>query len=378
MSRSLKKFPIVGWIAGGLIFIFVFVATAADWIANDAPGNVNELREEVGRLLQIVNDPSQQMSDEARQDARQLRLLLLSLSVNFNEQQIENEDKLLSVLQRLKNYSEASDSSDFKATAEELFSLGESRRHHLLPFFSVGPGMPSPDQRLVLSAPSQKHPFGTDQSGRDVLSRLIHGLQNALFFSLAVVVICLVIGTILGGLMGFYGGWVDLTLSRVMEIIGNFPIFLLQLTFLAYVDPSYTILLFVMCFSGWIPYCRFVRAEFLKLRDQEFVQAARVLGASTPRIFFRHLIPNSLTPVITYIPFDLSSTIIALGALSFIGFGEPIDAPSIGELLRQAQRVFQSAWWLALFPGLCLFLLTLSLTLFGSAMRDHLDPRFKF
>jgi ABC-type dipeptide/oligopeptide/nickel transport system permease subunit len=367
----------MGWFAGFLISVFACIAIFARWIANDAPGSVHDLREEVGVLLKIVNDPEQSLPVEVQQQSRQLRLLLLSLPVNYSADQQDAEDKLIQLSDSLSKAASSTGSLSFQESTERLEELVSSRQDHWLPILSVGPGMPSPDQRVVLASPSAQHWFGTDQSGRDVLARLVHGLQNALFFSLAVVLVCLAIGIVLGGLMGFYGGWVDLLLSRVMEIIGNFPIFLLQLTFLAYVDPSYGILLFVMCFSGWIPYCRFVRAEFLKLREQEFVQAARVLGASKLRIFFRHLIPNSLTPVITFIPFDLSSTIIALGALSFIGFGEPIDSPSIGELLRQAQRVFQSAWWLAFFPGFCLFLLTLSLTLFGSAIRDHLDPRFK-
>lgn len=226
-----------------------------------------------------------------------------------------------------------------------------------------------------LSAPSSTHWFGTDYVGRDVFSRLVYGIRNSLFFSLVAVFICAVTGILIGGFMGFFGGKLDLILSRFMELIGNFPIFLLQLTLLAFFDQGYGILLFVMTLAGWIPYCRFTRAEFLKLRNQEFVQAATASGASKPRIFFRYLIPNSLTPVMIYLPFDLSSTIIVLGALSFLGFGEPINVASIGELLRQAKDHFREAWWIAVFPGACLFLFTLSLALFGSALRDILDPR---
>jgi ABC-type dipeptide/oligopeptide/nickel transport system permease subunit len=182
-------------------------------------------------------------------------------------------------------------------------------------------------------------------------------------------------GVIIGGIMGFFGGAVDLILSRVLEVIGNFPIFLLQLTLLAFFNQSYGILLFVMTVAGWIPYARFTRAEFFRLRNQEFVQAAEALGASRMRIFFRHLLPNSLTPILIYIPFDLSSTIVALGALSFLGFGEPINVASLGELMKQAKDHFQDAWWLAVFPGTTIFMLTLSLTVFGSGVRDALDPR---
>lgn len=230
-------------------------------------------------------------------------------------------------------------------------------------------------ESMPLAAPDSKHLMGTDYVGRDVASRLIHGVRNSLFFSIAVVLVCMALGIIIGGLMGFFGGWIDIVLSRFMEIIANFPIFLLQLTLLAFLPQGYGILLFVMCLAGWIPYCRFIRAEFFKLRHQEFVQAAQVIGASKKRIFFRHLLPNSLTPIIINVPFDLTSTIISLGALSFLGFGEPINVASLGELMKQAKDNFTQAWWLAVFPGGVLFLLTLSFQIFGSAVRDWLDPR---
>jgi len=175
--------------------------------------------------------------------------------------------------------------------------------------------------------------------------------------------------------MGFFGGWIDLILSRFLEVVANFPMFLLQLTILAFLPQSYTILFLVMVLPGWIPYCRFIRAEFFKLRNQEFVQAAQVVGVSSWRLFLKHLFPNSLTPIITYIPFDISMTITALGALSFLGFGEPIHIASLGELLKQAREHFLHAWWLAAYPGGVLFMLTLSLALFGSSLRDVLDPR---
>jgi len=252
-----------------------------------------------------------------------------------------------------------------------------SDSNSIFPIFKMGPETPDIFSAEYFAPPSALHPFGTDYIGRDVLARLIYGLRSALFFAMAVVSICLSVGVILGGIMGFFGGKIDFILSRVMEIIGNYPIFLLQLTLLAFFTQGYGILLFVMILAGWIPYCRFTRAEFLKLRNQEFIQSSQALGASRIRIFFRHLLPNSLTPILSYIPFDMTSTIVVLGALSFLGFGEPIDAPSIGELLKQANNYFRQAWWLAVFPGVTLFALTLSLALFGSSIRDILDPRLQ-
>lgn len=259
--------------------------------------------------------------------------------------------------------------------APVISSKSESKG--VFPILKTGPDTPDIFDADYLAEPSSKHPFGTDYIGRDVLSRLLYGLRNSIFFSIAVVSVCLVLGIILGGLMGFFGGKIDFALSRVMEIIGNYPIFLLQLTLLAFLAQGYGILLFVMVLAGWIPYCRFTRAEFLKLKNLEFTQSSIALGTSKTRIFFRHLLPNSLTPILAYVPFDLTSTIIGLGALSFLGFGEPLDAPSVGELLKQANTYFREAWWLAVFPGSALFILTLSLALFGSSLRDVLDPRYR-
>ncbi|TVQ79281.1 MAG: ABC transporter permease [Bradymonadales bacterium] len=248
--------------------------------------------------------------------------------------------------------------------------------------YPIGPDTPPIAQMLdreppgTMSLDGRQYILGTDHVGRDLFARIVHGIRNSLLFALAVVSICIFLGIVLGGIMGLYGGKVDLILQRFMEIVGNFPIFLLQLTLLAFFERNYWILLFVMILAGWIPYCRFVRAEFLKLRSQDFVQSAYALGASRFRIFRKHLLPNSLTPVITFVPFDLAQVIVVLGALSFLGFGEPIDQASLGELLRQAKDNFRVAWWIAVFPASAIFLLTLSLALFGSSIRDLLDPRY--
>jgi len=249
----------------------------------------------------------------------------------------------------------------------------DSKAKGIFPLIKFGPE--SIQTAEILAAPTTDHLFGTDYVGRDILARIIHGVRNSFFFSMAVVAFSLIVGTLLGGAMGFLGGGFDLILSRLLEVIGNFPIFLLQLTLLAFLPQTYGILFFVMVIVDWIPYCRFARAEFLKLRKQEFVQAAVAVGCSKWRIFFRHLLPNSLTPILTYIPFDMSATITILGALSFLGFGEPINVASLGELMMQAKEHFQEAWWLAVFPAAVLFVLTLSLALFGSALRDIFDPR---
>lgn len=250
----------------------------------------------------------------------------------------------------------------------------EGVQGNLFPLSKFGPDTPPIETSMILASPGD-HPMGTDQVGRDVFALLVHGLKNSIYFSLLVVGFSVIIGILMGGLMGFLGGKFDLIVSRLLELVGNFPIFFLQLTLLAFFDQGYGILFFVMSLAGWIPYARLTRAQVLHLRNQDFIQAAQAIGSSKVRLFFRHLIPNAWTPSVIYIPFDLSSTIVGLGALSFLGFGEPINVPSIGQLLDQAREHFQTAWWLAVFPGVTLFMLTLSLTLFGSSLRDLLDPK---
>ncbi len=249
--------------------------------------------------------------------------------------------------------------------------MGENSWLTLYPY---GPDTPSILTSQIFASPGD-HWLGTDRVGRDVFALILFGIRNSFLFSLAVVSTCAVIGTLLGGLMGMAGGRIDMLLSRFLEIVANFPVFFLQLTLLAFFDRGYGILFFVMIFSGWIPYTRLTRAEFLKIRKQDYIAAAQVLGASKLRIFFRHLLPNGWAPSLIYIPFDFSSTIVSLGALSFLGFGEPINVPSLGELMNQARENFQSAWWIAFFPSITLFLMTLALILFGTSLRDRLDPK---
>lgn len=362
----------------------------APWIANAPPGSANELIDRVSRLIQVSKEIQDQYQVEGiQEDLYQVRRSLLGLPNSFEGPEATSEVLLKQRVDLLIANSKSSSISSEDRFMEQINQLERAlhdRQGSVLPLVKKGPLTPLTEHQEKDRAPSSEYLFGTDQIGRDVFSFVVHGLRNSLFFALIVVFICFATGVILGGLMGYYGGWIDLILQRFQEIIGNFPIFLLQLTIMASLPPNtpgfvqYILLATLICMVGWIPYARFTRAEFLRLRRLDFSVAAEAIGATSMRRFFKHLLPNAMTPNITFIPFDIASTIITLGALSFLGFGEPAGTASLGELLSVAKQSIARVgdlrhWWLALFPSLSLFLLLLSLIQFNFAIRDFADPR---
>ena len=233
------------------------------------------------------------------------------------------------------------------------------------------------DLEHILEAPSSLHWLGTDDQGRDILSRLIWGSRVSLSVGLVAVAIYVAVGILLGGLAGYYGGWVDLALSRAIEIMLCFPTFFLILAVLAFVGPSIYNIMIVLGLTQWTGVARLVRGEFLKLRGQEFVLNARVLGASDARLIFKHLLPNALAPVLVSASFGVASAILTETGLSFLGFGVPPQVPSWGSILAQAQNYMDIAWWLTLVPGFAIFITITAYNLVGEALRDAIDPRLK-
>jgi ABC-type dipeptide/oligopeptide/nickel transport system permease subunit len=223
----------------------------------------------------------------------------------------------------------------------------------------------------------KSHPLGTDDQRRDVLSMMIHATRVSLsvgFFSVAIYV---TLGVVLGALAGYYGGWVDSAIMRVIEIIMCFPTLFLIITILAIVDPSIFWVMGTIAFVGWTTVARLVRAEFLKLRQLDFVQSARALGASRARIIFRHILPNGISPVFVSATFGIAGAILTESSLSFLGIGIPVDQPTWGNVLRAGRQYVETDWWLALWPGVAIFLTVTSFNLFGEALRDSMDPRLK-
>ncbi len=226
------------------------------------------------------------------------------------------------------------------------------------------------------SPPSQNNWLGTDDRGRDILSRLIYGFRYSIGFALVVWFLSYTLGTFLGALMGFVGGRLDLIGQRGVEILETVPFLLLLITLVDLVGGAsfFMLALFMVCFR-WINISYYIRAEFLKLRKREFVDICRVQGARPWRIMFKHIFPNSLTPILTFSPFSLSAAVSLLAILDYLGFGLMPPTPSWGELLLQAEKHFTTAWWLALFPSLALFTTLVILTFIGDGMRNAFDPR---
>jgi peptide/nickel transport system permease protein len=229
----------------------------------------------------------------------------------------------------------------------------------------------------VLQAPGEEHLLGTDDRGRDVLARMIHGTRVALEVGLVAVAIYVTIGTFLGSVSGFFGGAVDLVISRITEVMLTFPTFFFILTIQGML--SKTSILSTMVVIGltrWTDVSRLVRGEVLRVRALDYVVAARALGARDRRILWRHVLPNALGPVLVSATFGIAGAILIEGALTFLGFGTPPPTASWGEILTEAYTNGYK-WWLALFPGLAIFLTVTSYSLVGEGLRDAIDPRLR-
>jgi peptide/nickel transport system permease protein len=219
--------------------------------------------------------------------------------------------------------------------------------------------------------------LGTDQVGRDVLSRIIYGTRDALLVGLSAVALSGAIGIALGLVSGFYGGLVDDLIGWVSNVELAFPFVLLAIAVVAAIGANLVNLIVVLSIVAWVTYARIVRAETLAVRDLEFVQAARTLGVGDARILFRHILPNVLTPVIVIATFEVARMIISEASLSFLGLGVEPSIPSWGSMLADGRQYLATAWWIATFPGLGIMLTVLAINLVGDWVRDVLDPRLQ-
>ena len=233
------------------------------------------------------------------------------------------------------------------------------------------------DKKHVLEPPSLKHPFGTDELGRDIMSRVIWGSRISISVGFVAVGIATIIGIILGAISGYYGGWLDSVIMRFVDIMLSIPTFFLILAVIAFLGPSILNIMIIIGLTSWMGVARLVRAEFLTLKEREFVIAARGLGAKDIRIIFGHIMPNSLSPVIVSAILGVASAILVESALSFLGIGVQPPTPSWGNILTSGKDNIEIAWWLSVFPGLSILITVLTYNLVGEGVRDAIDPRLK-
>lgn len=243
---------------------------------------------------------------------------------------------------------------------------------------SLFPPIPQSPTRVDLGdaflPPSRSHLLGTDRLGRDLAAGLIHGTRISLTIGLVVVGIQALIGIVLGALAGYHGGWVDIAISRLIEIMLGIPTFFLLITVAAIFPPSIYLIMSILGLTGWMGIARFVRSEFLRVRAQDFVESARSLGSSDTRVMARHILPNALAPVLVSMSFGVASAILAESGLSFLGIGIPAHLVTWGSILSEA-RSNPFAWWLAVFPGFAIFATVTAYNLLGDGLRDALDPK---
>jgi peptide/nickel transport system permease protein len=227
-----------------------------------------------------------------------------------------------------------------------------------------------------LSSAARTHWLGTEANGADLLSRMIHASRIALGIGFIATGIAMFIGIIIGGLMGYFSGWVDMIGMRLVEIFEAVPTLFLLLTFVAFFGRSLYIMMVIIGITSWSGYARYIRAEFLRLRQQDYVQAAVAAGLPLRSILFRHMLPNGIAPILVAASFGVASAILAEAILSFLGLGL-VDEPSWGQMLNQAVQSSTFYWWMAAFPGGAIFLTVFAYNLIGEALRDAIDPYLK-
>ena len=233
------------------------------------------------------------------------------------------------------------------------------------------------DLKQVLAAPSSAHLFGTDQLGRDVLSRMIWGARISLKVGFIATGIAMLIGAVLGAVSGYYGRWIDAVIMRSVDIMLCFPTFFLILAVIAILEPSIWNIMIIIGLTGWTGITRLVRADFISLKERDFVLAARVIGANDLRIIFVHILPNAMASILVAATLGVAGAILTESALSFLGIGVQPPTPSWGNILTAGKDNIDIAWWLSLYPGLAILITVLGYNLLGEGIRDSMDPRLR-
>jgi peptide/nickel transport system permease protein len=234
-----------------------------------------------------------------------------------------------------------------------------------------------PDVKRILAEPSRSHPLGTDQLGRDVLSRMLYGARVSLAVGFVSVGIATLIGLILGSIAGYNGGMIDAFVMRLVDLMLVFPRFFLLLAVLAFLKPSIWTIMAVIGLTGWMGVTRLVRAEFLTLKEREFVVWSQAIGASGFRVVWRHILPNAMAPVLVAMTLGIPAAILTESGLSFLGLGVQPPYATWGNILNEGKDTIEIGWWLSFYPGVAILLTVLSYNLLGEGIRDALDPRLR-
>ena len=234
-----------------------------------------------------------------------------------------------------------------------------------------------PDVRKILDTPSKAHPLGTDQLGRDVLSRMLYGARVSLAVGFVSVGIATLIGIALGAAAGYHGGTIDALVMRLVDLMLVFPRFFLLLAVLAFLRPSIWTIMTVIGLTGWMSVARLVRAEFLSLKEREFVLWSQSIGASSFRTIWRHILPNAVGPVLVAMTLGIPAAILTESGLSFLGLGVQPPHATWGNILNEGKDAIEIGWWLSAYPGLAILVTVLSYNLLGEGIRDALDPRLR-
>ena len=233
------------------------------------------------------------------------------------------------------------------------------------------------DTARRLEAPSQTHPLGLDDLGRDVLSRIVYGARVSLRVGFSVVVLASLIGVTLGAIAGYFGGWADVIVMRICDILLSFPGILLAIALVAVLGPSLNNVILALVITAWVGYARLVRGQVLKVREMEYVTAAKAMGAKSPRVIILHVLPNVINPVIVMATLGLAGAILSEAALSFLGLGVQPPTPSWGAMLTAGRRYLGLANHLAIFPGAAIMLAVMGLNFLGDGLIDALDPKYR-
>lgn len=233
------------------------------------------------------------------------------------------------------------------------------------------------DVEKILVGPTQAHPLGTDELGRDILSRMIWGSRISLLVGFVAVGISILIGILIGAVAGYYGGWIDDILMQFVDIMLSIPTFFLILAVIALVEPSIWNIMIVIGVTSWMGVARLVRGQFLALNEMDYVTAARALGAKDSRMIFFHILPNAMSPVYVSAVLGVAGAILVESSLSFLGLGVQPPVPSWGSIITGGKDTMEIAWWISLFPGLAILTTVLGYNLLGEGLQDALNPRLK-